>query len=54
MLKILKVADKLKPEKKKKRKARPTCKKDKEEEEKKQKIVNPKYLILTAEDGMSK
>ena len=53
----------------KKRKGRPTCKKDEDEERKKQQInKNPKYkflniqmeklenmyVILTAEDGMSK
>lgn len=53
----------------KKKKARPTCKKDEDEEKKKQQInKNPKYkflniqmeklenmyVILTAEDGMSK
>ena len=70
MLKALKVVDKLKPKKdKKKRKGRPTCKKDEDEEAKKNKpFQNPKYkfinmqmeklenmyVILSAEDGMSK
>ncbi len=67
MLKLFKKVDKKKSKDKKKKKGRPTCKKD-EENESKSKYDNPKYkfinmqmeklenmyVILTAEDGMSK